>query len=262
MKTFILPSLLLALVASTNVHAFGHSKCQDQAKLVSASTDGDFKTVSRLLARGSDVDVIDCQYGETALMMAAWNGHTDIAKALIAAKAKVDLQDFGGESALMKAVWNDGSDIVNILIAAKATVNLQDASGLSALMKASRTGNGEIVNALIVANANLDDLDNSGESALIHAVETGAADIVSVLIKAKANLNIQLSNGATALTVATNHDIGDLSSNFGKGEAERMWLASSRIADELILAGANIELPSCWRMTALQFAAANGNVMF
>ncbi len=64
-------------------------------------------------------------------MLAALNGHKDIALALIQAKANLDLQDKNGNTALMRAVGRD-IDTAKSLLDAGANPNKQDNSGNTA----------------------------------------------------------------------------------------------------------------------------------
>jgi ankyrin repeat protein len=64
---------------------------------------------------------IDIQgnYGQTALMMAAVNGETGTAKALIEMGAGIDIRDNRGETALMIAESNGETETEKVLIAAE-----------------------------------------------------------------------------------------------------------------------------------------------
>ena len=64
------------------------------------------ETVQRLLAAGAEVNV-ETEGGETALMKAGANNHTDMVQCLLAAGAEVNVQDEGGETALMKAAADE-----------------------------------------------------------------------------------------------------------------------------------------------------------
>lgn len=62
---------------------------------------------------------MDCD-GFSALMYAAYNGHADCVKELLAAGADVNAVDNKGETSLMKAELNGKMTVANLLRAADA----------------------------------------------------------------------------------------------------------------------------------------------
>ncbi|MCI7698443.1 MAG: ankyrin repeat domain-containing protein [Akkermansia sp.] len=69
------------------------------------------------MAAGATVNT----YQETALKMAAAEGHTEAVKLLLAAGADVNARDMNGWTALMEASDYGHTEIVKLLIAAGAT---------------------------------------------------------------------------------------------------------------------------------------------
>ena len=76
--------------------------CASQ-KLIKYSAQGNLSQVQSLLTKGEDVNVQGEVKGETPLYMAARNGHTDIVKVLIAAKADVNARKINGVTPLWAA---------------------------------------------------------------------------------------------------------------------------------------------------------------
>jgi serine/threonine-protein phosphatase 6 regulatory ankyrin repeat subunit B len=72
--------------------------------------------------------------GITPLIAAASEGHSEIAKLLIAAKANVNAKDKDGTSALMAAAARGHIDVVKLMVEAGASVNEQNVDGHTALM--------------------------------------------------------------------------------------------------------------------------------
>jgi len=91
---------------------------------------------SELLAAGADVHARD-EYGQTALILAAGNGHTATVERLLAAGADVNARDQNGQTALMFAEGRGHTEMVERLLAAGADVNARDRNGRTALMLAA-----------------------------------------------------------------------------------------------------------------------------
>ncbi len=109
----------------------------------------------------------------TALMGAAFNGNTEIVRALLKARAAVDLLDDNSFSALMLASYNNRSEIVQILIDANASVNQGGGrNNVTPLMIASTFGHTEVVKILLDFGAQVDLKTTDGKTALDCAVGT------------------------------------------------------------------------------------------
>jgi len=89
-----------------------------------AADGGDVTTLGRILELGEDVDSLD-RYGQTALMLAARNGHHDAVRVLVEAGADLDHTAKYHLSALMLAVINDRVSIVRLLVEAGADTEIR-----------------------------------------------------------------------------------------------------------------------------------------
>jgi hypothetical protein len=94
------------------------------------------------------------QYGDTALTLAATVGHTFV-KELVSG-AKLDVQNGDGDSALILAARDGRTDVVKELTKAEANLNLQNNYGDTALMLAVSFRHKDIVDELVDKGANLD----------------------------------------------------------------------------------------------------------
>ena len=123
---------------------------------------GDCIDVKKYIEKGADVNAVNIR-GNTALIEASSNGHTEIVKLLIEAGADVNAmtkfevrssitgKDFaptGGYTALMAASEYGHMEIVKILIEAGADVNARDHKGWTAVNFALEVGHTEIVELL------------------------------------------------------------------------------------------------------------------
>jgi ankyrin repeat protein len=143
--------------------------------------------VEVLLAHGADVDAKN-NFGETALMWAARDGHTSIVQALLGKGADVNWKHpFAGDTALFYAAAGGHTAIVKALLAHDALVNAQDRFfGFTALMAAVMGGHADTVGALLAHGADVNAQDNRGRTALMHAGKRGLTGVVQLLKKAGA----------------------------------------------------------------------------
>ena len=96
-----------------------------------------------LAALMSDVNMKNA-YGNTPLIWAAENGHTELAKELIGAKADVNVKAKDGKIPLICAVKNGHTEIAKELIGAKADVNVEAKDGKTPLIWAAVKGHTEV----------------------------------------------------------------------------------------------------------------------
>lgn len=130
--------------------------------LTVAAERGDAAQVRKLIAEGVDLNTRD-QSGYTALVWAARNGSTGVAKALIEARADVNARDCAqnGWTPLMHAIHKNNNEMARLLINSGADVNAKAGKcteklveeGATALMHAAGDDNTEIVRALLAKGA-------------------------------------------------------------------------------------------------------------
>lgn len=139
------------------------------AQFVDMCKEGNTQGVIEAINSGANINAKDDD-GNTALMSAAGNRHTEIANALIKAGADVNAKINDGRTALMLAADQGHTETVNALIEAGAD-DLTDNAGKTALIHAasSEYSNPETVNALIDAGSNVKQRDNIGKTAVDYA---------------------------------------------------------------------------------------------
>jgi ankyrin repeat protein len=89
-----------------------------------AARAGDAKTVERLAGAGYDIDALD-SFGQTALMLAAMDGHTAVVRALVARGARLNHTAKYHLTALMLAVVQGHVDVVRELASAGADLTVR-----------------------------------------------------------------------------------------------------------------------------------------
>ena len=143
-------------------------------KLFKAVDDGDANRVKALLNTcGELVDERrdDIRNGNTPLTWAAWKGHAEVVKLLLAKNASTDLQDMNGETALLLAADKGHAKVVELLLAKNASTDLQTKNGDTALLLAAMNGHTEVVELLLAKNASTDLQTENGDTALTLAAD-------------------------------------------------------------------------------------------
>ena len=111
--------------------------------LVRAIRMDSYTVVDALLsAKGIEVDTAS-EYGETALMLAAFKGNMELVQRLLAEGASVNR--IGGWTPLHYAAAEGHNEIVKLLLEKGARVNVQTYSGITPLYMAARKPSREVV---------------------------------------------------------------------------------------------------------------------
>ena len=166
-----------------------------------ATGDGDLAGVQALLDAGAKVDAVD--EGWTPLMVAASNGHKEIANLLIANGANVNAKDAAGRTPLYNASWNSHWETAELLIAKGANVNAKDSMvQLTSLHFAATEGQKNIVELLVAKGADVDAANMVGGTPLMNAAWHGHSEIAVHLVENGANINAKDQYGMTPLHYA------------------------------------------------------------
>lgn len=111
----------------------------------------------------------------------------------------IDSKDINNDTALSVAAENGHLDVVAELLDSKANVDLKGYKGSTALISAAMRGQTKVVKQLIEAKANLDIQNNENDTALTEAAYYNHFEVVKLLVESGADLNIPCYNGRTAL---------------------------------------------------------------
>ncbi|MGW4401774.1 ankyrin repeat domain-containing protein [Amycolatopsis nivea] len=162
-------------------------------RLMTAVTAGDVDTVRELLANGAEVDEVfpmvgGFNDGHTPLLVAARDGHTEIARLLLDAGADVNATEptFGAVP-LHKAVYNGHVELTRT-IAGWPGVNLDfqgATNGYTPLHDALWHGYEECARAVVDAGARLDLVGHDGKTPLDLAAEVFGDHPLTAAIRAK-----------------------------------------------------------------------------
>ena len=141
-----------------------------------AAYHGHIETVRELLASGADPN-LDDKIGGIPLIGAAEWGHIEIVEMLLAKGADPNVNRKGywwTATALMAASYNGHLPVVKLLLEKGADHSLRDKSGRTALMVASYNGHVEVVKSLLEKGADIGLRDDDGETALAFAKKSHA----------------------------------------------------------------------------------------
>lgn len=159
------------------------------------SADSKGNTLLQITARAGDLPMVNAllsfkanprlrnSLGETALMLAAVEGHTEVVRRLIEAGSEINGE---GWTALHYAAWKGHRDVCKLLIDKGADIDARGLNGITPVMMAVRSGNLETVKLLVWEVADLDVRAIDGATALIWAEKFGLKEIAAHLRQAGA----------------------------------------------------------------------------
>jgi cytohesin len=181
------PTTPAATSSATAVNNVGANRTADEIALLEASIKGDNAAVQALLDKGVNPNSKDND-GRMPLTEAAFYGHTEIVKMLIAKGGDVWARKGDGQTAVSLA---DGHpDIVKLL------KTNQD------LIEAARLGDNKAVQSLLDQGAYVNSRDGDGRTPLTEATWEGHADTVKLLLEKGADPNLRKNDGLAPRVIA------------------------------------------------------------
>ncbi len=156
---------------------------QYNSELYAAARDGDVEKVRLLLKAGADVNWAN-QNGDTLLIEAAHNGHTECVRLLLAAPGiDVNKANLCGETPLICAVYKGHTECVRLLLAAPG-INVNKASSLkdTPLFAAASRGHTDCVRALLaVPGIDVNKSNLTGVTPLNEATDNGHTECARLI---------------------------------------------------------------------------------
>jgi len=170
-----------------------------------ASRDGDVGKVKTLLEENPDLVFNEDSTGNTALHVAAQNGHKDVAELLLANRADVNAKTKKGITPLHEAAEHGHKIVIELLLANKADVNAKTSVvGQTPLHVALNYGRKDVAEFLLASGADANAKDNDGETPLHYAVMDilQGRNVAELLLANGAEINAQDKKGHTPLRKA------------------------------------------------------------
>ena len=162
-----------------------HAQSDIHARLREAAERNDLPGFRALLAVGADVNARDAQQ-DSAFLLAARNGHTEIVRAALAAGADLKALNRYGSTALMGPSYRGHVETVRLLAQTRIDIHHVNNLGWTALLEAivlgqDGPGHEEIVRLLIAAGSDVNQADREGVTPLQHAQRRGQAGVARLL---------------------------------------------------------------------------------
>ncbi|KAJ7407008.1 Ankyrin repeat and death domain-containing protein 1B [Pitangus sulphuratus] len=143
------------------------------------------------------------QEGNTALHLAAKNGHSEVVKILLEQWEEINDLNQNGETAFYLSVEGGHEKCAELLLDAGSDMNVLTQNNSSALQVAVQNGHLSLVTFLIDKNIDLVPKPERQETPLHLAADLGNVELVEVLLKAGCDLKTMDKHGKTALAVAS-----------------------------------------------------------
>lgn len=159
---------------------------------------GDARVAGQLLLRGMDPDTVDPS-GQPVLHLAARSDALEVVKVLVGARADVDKRNGNGESAIMLAALNGHRSVVEFLLEKEAQINHP---GWTPLLYAATNGHLQILKKLVEHHAYIDASSPNGLTSLMMAARGGHIDTVKFLLEGDADPGLLNDLGESALVWA------------------------------------------------------------
>ena len=151
-----------------------------------AAREGDTKTLDEYFAMKRPVNEKN-ERGDTLLVVAAYNGQlAAVNRILTQPGVEIDVRNGMGLTALTAAAYQGHVEIAKAILHAGADVNSASPSGKTSLMFASQSGKLDMVDCLLEAGADPALKDAKGKTALVLARTQGAEGVAARLEKALA----------------------------------------------------------------------------
>jgi ankyrin repeat protein len=227
--------------------------------LITAVRNRDSDKVLELLAAQPRVDVNQRSVdGTTALHWAVYNNDIALVDRLLAAGANPNARNDYNSTPLVEAAVVGNVDVIRKLLKAGADVESPNADGQTALMVIARSNNVEAAKVLLKAGANVNARETwRGQTALMWASAQSQPEMVHLLVTHKAEVNARssLTNFERQVTAEPR-----MQQRPPGGLTPLLYAARSgclACAEELVRAGADINLPDPEGITPLIMAGLN-----
>ncbi len=170
---------------------------EDEIRLQRAAQAGDAAGLKAALEAGARVNASDA-WGNTALLLAAREGHLEIVRSLLRARARPEGRD-GPMSPLAAAALGGHTPVMQLLMRAGADLNAEGRGGLAPLVQAVRFNRLDAARALLGAGASPRVRDRTGEGLLMVAINDNHPQMLDLLLEHGLPVDEPDANGLSPL---------------------------------------------------------------
>ena len=161
--------------------------------------------INEIMTQNPDINARD-EEGKTLLMRECEQGcNSETVKAILQAKADVNIRDNNDQSALMLAAKNCSPQTIKILIDTGADIKALGQDKKNLLMYSCQNTDANVAD-MFMRNFDINAKDKSNWTALMYAAQDSSAETVKHLINAGADVNAVSVSGRGALLNAIKHD--------------------------------------------------------
>lgn len=157
-------TVVIFLISFANLNAMApwYFQTSKEIQFINASMEGNLEEIKTLLQQSIDINANN--YIGTALYYAAKNGHYEIVKLLIEAKADLNCQSntYYKQTPLLAAIYNNHTEIASLLIQKGANINWFEKKGKTPLMEACTQENIPIIKELLQKGADINAREQFG----------------------------------------------------------------------------------------------------
>lgn len=170
--------------------------------MLNAVKAGDTETLKKAINTGSDINSVTAEKLESALIIAATEGHQSLATWLIDNDANINQLDSNSRSALFYASVNGHIEVARKLLKKGAKPNSITKLKKTPLMAAVHNNHFELSRLLIDAKSDINHQDHSGWSALFYAVWNKNQKLTELLVSRGGKPELRDKEGYTAVDIA------------------------------------------------------------
>ncbi|KAG8130995.1 hypothetical protein E2320_017657 [Naja naja] len=223
-----------------------------------AAKNGHRDVLEILLQHWEDINELN-QNCETPFYMAVEGGHEKCADLLLEAGSDINILNKQNASALHVATQNGHTPLVRFLISHNIDLDAQSQKNNSPLHLAITKNNLSVINSLIKANHNINCLNKRHQTPLHLAADLGNVEIIETLLKAGCDFSMVDKQGKTALAVASRSNHALVVDMIIKAERFYIWKQDHHCND---VSNINLSFKQDHDMQTKQFRASLWNLAY
>lgn len=177
---------VINFLVENHINVFAEVKNEKKLNALHISAyHGHAKNVEYFVKLGFDVNEVT-KHGETALHLAAMNGHLDCVQSLLKHQANIECEDHGKSRPLHAAIYGT-IDCLQYLVQQKVNLSAKNDCGSTALHLAVYAGKFEAVKYLINKGSDVFTVDNNNKNVIDIAKEYNRSVIYDFLMSYREN---------------------------------------------------------------------------